>query len=378
MDKTCTTHILHIASGDLWAGAEVQLFTLAKALNNKQGIIISVILLNHGTLEHKLLKNDINVTVLDESTLNGFQILWRLVTVIRKTKPDIVHTHRVKENVLGSIAALFSNIPTIRTQHGAPEHKPAWFHITKRLFPFTDNLCGRFLQKKIIAVSDDLAGILQETLPADKIKVIENGIDLNSPATIDKTANPKIKPGTSFRIGIAGRLVPVKRMDIFIRSAAELLNNHPELNISFHIFGDGPLRTELEVLSQKLNTEKIVHFEGHCENMQQEQKNLDVLLITSDHEGLPMILLEAMALKTAVIAHAVGGIPRVLNQGECGVLISDHQPSAYADAIYQLIKNPDSRKKYINNAFNHVNAHYSNEQNAKAYHAIYTRLIKAD
>ena len=115
MDESRTINVLHIASGDLWAGAEVQLFTLAKALNNKQDINISVVLLNHGTLEQKLLRNGINVIVLDESALNGFQILWRLFTAIREIQPDVIHTHRVKENILGSVAALFCNIPTVRT-----------------------------------------------------------------------------------------------------------------------------------------------------------------------------------------------------------------------------------------------------------------------
>ena len=381
MNKTRTINVLHIASGDLWAGAEVQLFTLAKTLNNQQAINVNVVLLNHGTLESQLLKNGINVTVLDESKLNGFQILRQLISTIRKIKPDVIHTHRVKENILGSISALFSNRPTLRTAHGAPEHKPAWFHIPKRLILFMDWFCGRFLQKKIIAVSEDLAEILQKNFPADKIKVIENGIDLalltSTAATVKLgPVQSDIEPNAStFRIGIAGRLVPVKRVDIFIKTAAKLLNTHPELNVSFHIFGDGPLHTELAALNQKLNTEKAIHFEGHCENMQQELADLDILLITSDHEGLPMILLEAMALKTAVIAHAVGGIPTVLNQGECGALVSEHQPSAYADAIYQLIINPESRKQYIDNAFNQVTDFYSSKQNSNTYYTTYNQLI---
>jgi glycosyltransferase involved in cell wall biosynthesis len=83
-----------------------------------------------------------------------------------------------------------------------------------------------------------------------------------------------------------------------------------------------------------------------------------------------------MALKTPVIAHAVGGIPTVLNQGECGILVSEHQASAYANAIYQLIKSSDSRKKYIENAFNRVTDFYSSEQNANAYHQIYWQLVQ--
>ena len=378
-EKSELIKALHIASGDLWAGAEVQLFTLVKTLNTKPDITVEVILLNHGRLEQELEKIGVNVTVLDEEKLNGVKILFRLISALRKIKPDVIHTHRVKENILGCVAALLvGNIPTLRTAHGAPEHKPAWHQIPKRAILFVDRLCGRFLQKKIIAVSYDLAEILKKNFPENKIKVIENGVDLITISSIERSVDLDINPESSYRIGMAGRLVPVKRVDIFIKAAAELLSNHPELNISFHIFGDGPLQTELTALNLKLNTEKEVCFEGHCENIQQELADLDVLLITSDHEGLPMVLLEAMALKTPVIAHAVGGIPKVLNQGECGSLVLKHQPSAYADAIYHLIKNPEKRKKYINNAVNQVITFYSSEQNANAYHLIYKCLIQSD
>jgi glycosyltransferase involved in cell wall biosynthesis len=380
MNKNRPIRVLHIASGDLWAGAEVQLFTLSKALNNLKDIKIDVVLLNHGLLKQKLHESHIDVTVLDESELNGFQIFLQLIGVIRKIQPDVIHTHRGKENILGSIAALFSNIPTLRTAHGASEHKPAWHHFPKRLISFTDWFCGRFLQRKIIAVSNDLAEILQNDFPADRISVIENGIDLTSLKSrstsveqepVNSYTETNVRP---FKVGIAGRLVPVKRVDLFIEAAADLFNAHPELDISFHIFGDGPLRLDLEALNQKLGTDKALHFEGHCENIHQELANLDILLITSDHEGLPMVLLEAMALKIPIIAHAVGGIPTVLDEGECGLLVSEHQAAAYSDAIYHLIKNPENRKKYIDNAYNRVTCFYSSEQNANAYHVIYKQL----
>ena len=109
--------------------------------------------------------------------------------------------------------------------------------------------------------------------------------------------------------------------------------------------------------------------------MRQELANLDILLITSDHEGLPMILLEAMALKTPVIAHAVGGIPNVLNQGESGVLISKQQPSAYSDAITRLIKDPATRNNYTQNAIIRVTTLYSSVKNAESYNSVYRQLI---
>ena len=88
----------------------------------------------------------------------------------------------------------------------------------------------------------------------------------------------------------------------------------------------------------------------------------------------PLALLEAMALKAPFIAHAIGGIPTVLNQGECGVLISKHQPSAYADAIYKLIKNPGNRNNYSNNAFIQATTFYSSEQKPNMYCSVYRLL----
>jgi glycosyltransferase involved in cell wall biosynthesis len=258
--------------------------------------------------------------------------------------------------------------------HGAPEHHAPWYQIHKRIIQLLDWFCGRYLQHRIIAVSHDLAKILQNDYPANRIEVIENGIDLELIAKpVKKPESDKEK--SQVDIGIAGRLVPVKRVDVFIRTAATLLNDHPELNVIFHIFGDGPLRMELEELADKLMVKNRVSFEGHCENMQQALQHLDILLITSDHEGLPMILLEAMAAKVAVIAHAVGGISTVLNQGGCGTLVSVQDPSAYADAINKLINNSGHRAGMTQKALNRVTTVYSNEKNASFYHTVYMNII---
>ena len=121
MDKN-PIKVLHISSGDLWAGAEVQLFTLAKSLIKNSATQVDVILFNHGRLEQELLDSNINVIVLDETTLNSLQILRKIIHTIKIIHPDVIHTHRLKENILGSAAALLTgNTPTLRTAHGAPE-----------------------------------------------------------------------------------------------------------------------------------------------------------------------------------------------------------------------------------------------------------------
>ncbi len=368
-------HVLHIASGDQWAGAEVQLFTLVKMLHNKLNVPVSVALLNHGELEQKLQASGIKVTVLDESKMNGFQILRNLVRIVKELQPDIVHTHRIKENILGSISASLGGVPSLRTVHGAPEYRPAWWQLPKRLIVFLDRLCGRFLQRRIIAVTDDLANILQREFPQEVIRVVENGIDANE-INHYKIIHPpdKIHISTTLKIGLAGRLVPIKRVDLFILTAQYIANHYAELNVSFHIFGDGPLRSDLESLCKCTNTDAIVHFEGHCNDINLKLQEINVLLMTSDHEGLPMILLEAMALGTPVIAHAVGGIPKLLDQGVCGVLVYDHSAAGYAHAIYHLLKSPDIRDSLNNKSLEYIKTHYSATGNAKGYLSVYRNI----
>ena len=372
LDKSHHLKVLHIASGDLWAGAEVQLFTLVKALHEKLDISVCVVLLNHGTLEQRLRVIGIQVIVLDESKLNGIQILRQLIRTIRKQNPDVIHTHRIKENILGSIAAFLSGrIPTIRTAHGAPEHKPSWRQLPKRLIVSLDWFCGRFLQQKIIAVSGDLSEILKKDYLPKKICIIKNGIDLESLSKFKRNTQSNTEP---FKIGLAGRLVPIKRVDIFIKTAQYILNQYPELKISFHIYGDGPLRKQLEQLNHELKTDNIVHFEGHCSDMTKRLQELDILVMTSDHEGLPMILLEAMALEIPVIAHAVGGIPELLDHGTCGILVQNHSITGYAEEILRTIREPERRVITTENALNRIKANYSAEQNANAYCMKYAEI----
>lgn len=378
MNDNNTISVLHVASGDLWAGAEVQLFTMARALNNKQNIILNVVLFNHGMLEQKLLDCGIKVIVIDESKLNSIKIVLRLIYTINAIKPDLIHTHRIKENIIGGVSALITRTPSLRTVHGAPEHTIALFNIPKRILIFMDWFCGRYIQKRVVAVSADLAEILKKSFQPCNINVIENGIDVSSLVSATDHAGYDVgitddKP--VYKIGIAGRLVPVKRVDLFIKAAVYLFEKHPELSLSFHIFGDGPLRSELEALVQLNNASQAIHFEGHCNIIEQELGLMDILLITSDHEGLPMVLLEAMSLKIPVIAHAIGGIPVVLNQGESGVLISEQEASKYAKEILYLINNPDVRKEFGDRAFERVSRFYSSEQNACSYNKAYRSIV---
>ncbi len=376
MSASQTMHINHIASGDLWAGAEVQLFTLCKALNHNEGISVSVILLNHGTLEHKLRECSIPVEVLDESQLNSFQIGQQIFQLLRLQRPDVVHTHRIKENIIGSLAAKLAHIPSLRTVHGAPEHRPGWFKPHKRLIYAMDWFTGQYIQSRIIAVSEELKERLKTKFTINKIRVIENGIDIESLAPYKKPAMPEeTNEQKSYKVGLVGRLVPVKRADLFIQIARHLRDHHPELPVQFHIFGDGPLRVKLEQLARTLNLENTVHFEGHSSNIHPQIASLNALLITSDHEGLPMTLLEAMALGTAVVAHAVGGINSVCQNGDCCWLVDNNSIESLTHTLLECLQNPKARQARKKLAQKQIQKHYSAEVNSKLYTDEYLNMV---
>jgi glycosyltransferase involved in cell wall biosynthesis len=221
-----------------------------------------------------------------------------------------------------------------------------------------------------------MADILAEDFPAGSVCVIENGIDTEAfvrPASLLPNAAPEI----SLKIGIAGRLVPVKRVDIFIRTAKHLHDAHRELGLDFRIYGDGPLLEELEALARSLETESYLHFEGHCADIHNALRGLDMLLMTSDHEGLPMILLEAMALEIPVIAHSVGGINELLAGGECGVLVNEQSPEKYANAVRELIVKPELRERLARKALQHIASRYTATRNAEEYCAVYKEILRS-
>jgi len=382
MNKNHNIHVLHIASGDLWAGAEVQLFTLAQALQKNTNTVVEVILLNYGKLEQELKSIGIKVTVLDETQHNSFIIMCKLVAIIRKYPPDIIHTHRLKENIIGAIAAkLGSNIASLRTVHGAAEHSLPWYKLPKRLILLIDWLCAQHLQQCTISVSDELSTILKKRYPKINIQTICNGIDISMLTNkIDTNKNPPQEKTNTFKIGIAGRLVPIKRIDLFIQIAQQMLTSESPHKLSFHVYGDGPLRSKLEELSKQLKIDTQITFEGHCENIHQKIQELDLLLLTSDHEGLPMVLLEAMALKTPIISHSVGGITHLLksntcDQNTCGLLVDRQETEGYIKLIQRMLNDTELYTNISNCAYSRVKNFYSAETNAKNYYNTYLKYI---
>lgn len=370
--------VTHIISGDLWAGAEVQVYNLSKVLIASKEVAVTAVVFNPGILHDKLIELGIPVTLIDEANNGGLAMAKAITTHCKVQGTDIVHTHGFKENVLGVVGKELARVRySVRTVHGNPEqglsfHKPhKW--LTSRL----DIWLGRLRQQAIIAVSSQLEQSLQTTFPG-KVHKIFNFVDVED---IQQTWLPqrnKKSQNHEVLLGIVGRLVPVKRVDLFIRIIAFL--NERGYACRGAVIGNGPLEKDLKNLAFELGISDRINFKGFVNPALEEIRKLDVLVMSSDHEGLPMTLLEAVALGVPVVAHNIGGIPEVLDSWEHGVLVSDQTPQAYAEAIFSCTASPSIHEKSSDerpkvSLPTHFLSLFSSQRNVVKYVELYTRTV---
>jgi glycosyltransferase involved in cell wall biosynthesis len=301
---------------------------------------IHVVLMNEGELACRLRSLGIQTSVLPETTLNSFNILIGLVRLMQVFRPDIIHTHRQKENILGNLANVIAfpraslRPRSIRTVHGAPESSCTG---KQKIQVWLDAWVGRRLQRGFIAVSADLAQKLRGNFPSVDIHVVQNGVDTAALSRDLMKADFKLAAPGHRHIGIIGRLESVKRIDIFLEMAAIMLQadlcGHP---LQFHIIGDGSLREAMMQRAAKLGLSTHVKFHGHRSDIASCIFSLDVMVMCSDHEGTPMAALEALALGVRLVAHDVGGLHELLSAYP-ELLVTQHGPRFYANAVARVL-----------------------------------------
>lgn len=370
---TRALRVLHIASGDLWAGAEVQAFTLMTHLMRMPNTAVAAVLMNEGTLAERLRAAGIGVFVTDERQAGALRILMGLRRVLLEWQPDVLHSHRAKENILACIAnRSCRNVPAVRTVHGANEHAAAagLRGLRHRLINDADRWCGQVLQQKVIAVTQELGSRLSREFSPEKIVVIENGVDVQAVRANQGIAEFRVAAPEATHIGIAGRLVQVKRVDLFLEAAALLRQRYPQRHWKFHVLGDGPLRRELERRAGQLALADSVVFHGHRQDIATCIAGLDGLVICSDHEGMPMVALEAAALGVPTVAHAVGGLVEVVPQE---FLVTLHDASGYSAGILRAIAT-DGRSIAMKHAAERLTV-FSAEHNAERIRALYEQVL---
>jgi glycosyltransferase involved in cell wall biosynthesis len=276
--------------------------------------------------------------------LQDLTTLWKVYRLIRQWKPDVVHTHTAKAGFVGRVAARLAGVPVVvHTFHGHVFH--GYFSPTvTQVFLNLERLTAR-LSDSIIANTEGLRDELVDTYRVtskDHVYISPLAVDLepfiNAPrkqGTFRKAWNI---PDDAPLVGIVGRLVPIKNHKLFIDAAARVRQQFP--NAHFAIIGDGEIRAEIEKQVDELGLHKAVTFTGWMKDLASVYSDLDVSVISSNNEGVPGSITEALCARCPVVSTAVGGVPEMLEHGEVGLIVPPGDAEALAQAIIKTIQHP--------------------------------------
>ncbi|RIL06634.1 MAG: hypothetical protein DCC71_06140 [Proteobacteria bacterium] len=304
--------VVHVVSGDLWAGAAVATFHLLLGLR-EAGADARAIVLARGELADRLEHAGLLAAVESERA-QRFPSLARAVRG-HAEKADLVHAHGYKEDVLAAL----SGRPWIATQHGRPEPHRGFAHARFAAYDALDR-CAQRRARRVVAVSREIEAWLAARVGEQRVVHAWNGIA--DPAAGRAPAPWQERPR---RIGVVARLHPVKGVDLAIRAIAWM----PDVELD--VVGDGPARARLESLARRVAPGRV-RFVGFDPDPGAHLGGWRLLLVPSLHEGNPIAVLEAMAFGTPVVAGPLPGVDETL--GGCGgLLLPDRDPDGWAAAI---------------------------------------------
>jgi glycosyltransferase involved in cell wall biosynthesis len=305
-----------------------------------------------------------------ESGVDYFSFL-KVAEVFRREKVDIIHTHNTQPLVDGTLGALLSGVKTIvHTDHARdfPD---------KKRYMFAEWCMSHFVYK-MVGVSDHTVANLRryEHIPLRKLITIPNGIDGRKyQVEVDKHRK-KEELGIHFTgpiIGLGVRIAEQKGITYLLQAMPIILKRFPDLSLV--IAGDGHLVDALKQEARDLNINEHVFFIGPRLDMPELLKLFDLYVLPSLWEGLPMVLLEAMAAGCPIVATDVGGNAQAITDGYNGTLVEARNPQKFADAVTTLLSRKDIRETYIHNALRVFTDRFSADIMTRKYEQIYLGKI---
>ncbi len=287
---------------------------------------------------------------------------------LRDRGADLVHAHLPLAGVAARLAGRIAGTPVIYTEHNLQER---YHPLTRRA-----NLATWRLQKAAVAVSAEVAESIARHAPAGvPVRVVRNGIETGPP---DEAGGRAVRaalgvpPGVPL-IGTVAVFRRQKRLDHWLEAARRIADRRPDAR--FAIVGDGPLRPEVEASAARLGLSGRLAFPGLQEDVRPWLAALDLYLMTSEFEGLPLALLEAMAAGRAVAVTGVGGVPEAVIDGESGVVRPFGDVAGLADAAQALLADPERRTRLGAAARRRVETSFGIRRMAAELESLYREVL---
>jgi glycosyltransferase involved in cell wall biosynthesis len=303
-----------------------------------------------------------------------FTAIPKAAKQLQQMQIDLIHSHGYKPSVFGFLIRLLTGIPIIATCH-------LWFQPSKgplktRVMIRLEKFFYRWFPK-IIAVSEPIKDILlASNLPANRVAVIRNGVDIPSPASPEVITRLRQQLGLTendFCILNSARLSPQKAQWVLIQAAAILKRQGSPAKVI--IVGEGPLADELKQQITDENVADCVHLLGFRSDINDLLSLSNVFALPSIDEGMPMSLLEAAAAQKPIISTLVGDIGKLIKHKDTGLVIPTNNPQALAEAVIELKNNPLLTQNIAAQSHAKLIEDYSSQAMCAAYLPVYNQLL---
>ena len=358
--------MLFAAGGDI-GGGKTHILSLAKELAKDNDL--RLVSFRKGVLSEEGM--EMGIDTVDTGGNNG--ILHSIRLAFRQAKdfrPDVIHCHGAKGNMMGILVKWFLHIPVMTTVHSDPDLDYLGAPVRNALNGNINKFCLRRMDYHV-AVADRMRELLiQRGFDAQNIFAVYNGLDFKGSETGPRPPKHADDPIT---VGIAARLNPVKDIKTLLKAFAKAYGQDKRLRLS--IAGSGEEEQELKGLAKELQIEDVTTFEGWISDIKEYFRGVDINVLSSLSETFPYSLLEGAYVHCPAIASNVGGIPYLIQNEKTGLLFEAGDADAFADCILRLAKDPQLRTRLAENLYEKARTEFSLARMKEDQEAIYRTLI---
>ncbi len=373
--------LLYIITKLELGGAQKQLLSLIDSLDKEKFDIFLFTGWDGLLLEDALRINGIRInrSLLLDRPINPLRDFFSFIEIylfIKRNRIQIIHTHSSKAGIIGRLAAGLAKVEVIvHTVHGW-SFNDYQSKIKRKFFIWLEKLSANFTDKIIVVSnSDRKRGLENQIGKEDKYLIIRYGIDYTQFEIKDDSIRKELQINRdNLLVGMVSCFKPQKSPQDFIKLAFLVHKNIP--NVKFLLVGDGILRAPIEKSIRRLNLEQVIILTGWRRDISRILASIDVFVLTSLWEGLPISALEAMAASVPVIATDTGGISEIISDGETGFLVPPHDLKELSQKLLLLLKDKNLRVRMANRAKESLGYDFRTENMAANIQNIYNDLIK--
>jgi glycosyltransferase involved in cell wall biosynthesis len=366
-------HVVHLMASPFFGGPERQVVGLARSLPA-----------DYRTTFLSFAERGLSQAFLDKAREHGFAAIQlgenaphfcraaaEIADHLRRLRADVLCCNGYKPDVIGYLAARRAGVPVVSISHG-------WTGITwkVRVNELLDRVVLHGMDCVVCVSAAQAAKVRRAFVPARRVVVIRNGIFTEPFDNVDPQYRQRLRDFFPWQpaliVGAAGRLSPEKGFDQFVDAAA--LVCQARRDGGFILFGDGPLRTQLQeqITARQLQDRFILA--GFRTDVERFLPHLDLAVLSSHTEGLPVAVLEAMAARLPVVATAVGGTPEVIEDGVTGHLVRPGDVTGLARRIADVLGDETQRRLMGDRGRRRVEDHFTFAAQARQYQQVFERL----